>query len=72
MIKNYRIKDICPNCALKLETALEKIDGIDVAKISVLSEKLSLTFVENPSETLLKQMIKTCKKIEPDCTVILD
>ncbi len=32
----------CPNCAAKLATKMEQIDGVDSAKINFLTEKLTV------------------------------
>ena len=32
----------CPNCAAKLAANMEKLDGVDSAKINFLSEKLTV------------------------------
>ena len=38
----------CPNCAAKLASSMEKIEGVDSAKINFLTEKLT---VESSLET---------------------
>ncbi|MBQ2794259.1 MAG: cation transporter [Clostridia bacterium] len=32
----------CPNCAAKLAASMEKIDGVESAKINFLTEKLTV------------------------------
>ena len=39
----YSLKGLdCPNCAVKLQAMMEKIDGVDSAKITFLTEKITL------------------------------
>lgn len=58
----------CPNCAAKLASMMEKLDGIDSAKINFLSEKLT---VESSlgEEELLTVLRKTAKAFESGITV---
>ena len=58
----------CPNCAAKLASMMEKLDGIDSAKINFLSEKLT---VESSlgEEELLTVLRKTSKAFESGITV---
>ena len=58
----------CPNCAAKLASIMEKLDGIDSAKINFLSEKLT---VESSlgEEELLTALRKTAKAFESGITV---
>ena len=42
----------CPNCAAKLAARMEKLDGVDSAKINFLAEKLTVES-ELPEEKLL-------------------
>ena len=65
----YTIEGIdCPNCAAKLAGMMEKLDGVDSAKINFLSEKLT---VESDLEesVLLEKLRKTAKAFESGITV---
>lgn len=56
----------CANCAAKIETGINKLDGIDKASISFLTSKLVIETAEEPSKELLKKIEKTVHKVEPD------
>ena len=56
----------CANCAAKIETGINKLDGIDKATISFLTGKLVIETAEEPSAELLKQIEKVVHKVEPD------
>lgn len=72
MKKTYRMKDLdCANCAAKMETAIRKIDGVSAATVSFMTQKLTIEAVDEKFETIVKEAVKICKKIEPDCSVVL-
>ena len=50
----------CPNCAAKLASMFEELDGVDSAKINFLTEKLTLES-ELSEDTLIKSLEKTAK-----------
>ncbi len=71
MRKTYKIAEIdCPACAAKIESKISKIKGVESAVISFLSKKLTIEFeCENP-ELLMPEILKVCRKVEPDCTLV--
>lgn len=71
MKKQYKLIDLdCANCAAKMETAIKKIDGVQNASVSFLSQKLTLEADDARFDDILQQAVKACRKIEPDCTII--
>ena len=56
----------CANCAAKMETGINKIEGIDKATISFLTSKLVIETAEEPTKDLLKKIEKVVHKVEPD------
>ncbi|HOJ47474.1 MAG TPA: cation transporter [Bacillota bacterium] len=72
MTKNYKLTDVCPTCARKLEEEIKKIDGVLDAKISVISEKLVIDCDGEDLQRILKEVKKACKKVEPDCVLYAD
>lgn len=73
MKKTYPLEDLdCAVCAQKMEEAIKKIDGVKDANVSFIMQKLFVEFAESANEkSVLKTIIKTCRKIEPDCSIIL-
>lgn len=72
MKKVYRLRDLdCANCAQKMEDAIKKLAGVEDASVSFLSQKLTLTADDSRFDEIVKQAVKICKKIEPDCEIIL-
>ena len=67
MKKTFLLEGLCcAHCAAKIETGINKLDGIDKASISFLTSKLVIETAEEPSKELLKKIEKTVHKVEPD------
>ena len=58
----------CPNCAAKLASMMDKLDGVDSAKINFLSEKLTVES-DLAEDTLLTLLRKTAKTFESGITI---
>lgn len=72
MKKVFKMEDLdCANCAAKMENAIKKIDGVEEATVSFMSQKLTLTADDDKFDDILKQAVKICKKVEPDCRIII-
>ena len=66
----FKIKGLdCANCAAELERKIKKINGIDDASISFMSEKLIIECEESVKENVLEEMKKVIKREEPDVTI---
>ncbi len=71
-MKKYKFKINgldCANCANELEVALQKIDIIENASISFMTQKLIFECTEENKEQALEKIRKTIKKEEPDVTI---
>ena len=72
MKKQFKLQDLdCANCAAKMETAIKKLDGVHDATVSFLTQKLTLDAEDDRFEEILDQVVKVCKKVEPDCVIKL-
>lgn len=72
MTKTYKLKNLdCANCAAKIENALNKLSDMQEVSVSFMTQKLSFTTQQEPSNELLEQIRKTIQKIEPDCTIVI-
>lgn len=70
MKSKFKIKGLdCANCASSLERAINKIDGVENASISFMTEKLVFEYDENRKEEIIKNVKKVIKKEEPDVTI---
>ena len=71
MKKVYKLRDLdCANCAQKMEDAIKKIDGVQDASVSFLLQKLTLTAEDSRFDEVLRQAVKACKRVEPDCEIL--
>ena len=54
-----------------MEDAIKKLDGVHDATVSFMTQKLTLDADDARFEEILQQAVKACKKVEPDCTIVL-
>ena len=71
MKKTFRIEVDCANCAAKMEQAVQKLPGVQSATVSFMTEKMVVEAAEEGFDALMKQVVKACRKIEPDCEIYL-
>ena len=72
MKKSYKIDVDCANCALKMEDAAKKTEGVLDASVSFMPLKMKVEFAEgaNPQE-VMEKVRENCKKAEADCEIFL-
>lgn len=72
MKKIFKLEDLdCANCAAKMETAIAKVDGVESVSVNFFTQKLTLETADGGFDEVLKKVVKTAKKVEPDCKIIL-
>ncbi len=73
MKKKFDLIDLdCANCAQKMEDAIKKLPGVASATVSFLNQKMTVEAAEGVDfDELMQQVVKTCKKVEPDCEIVL-
>lgn len=72
MKKTFQMIDLdCANCAAKMERAIQKIDGVTSATVSFMTQKLTLEADNTRFEQIVKEAVKACKKVEPDCEIVV-
>ena len=73
MKKTYKIEVDCANCALKMEEAAKKVEGVVEATVSFMTQKMKVEFAEGADYNNVMQTVrKACKKVEDDCEIFLD
>lgn len=73
MKKTYKIEVDCANCALKMEEAAKKTEGVLDATVSFMTQKMKVEFAEGAAEKEVMQAVrKACKRVEQDCEIFLD
>ena len=66
----FKIKGLdCANCAAELEREIKKVEGIEEAAISFMTERMELEYDETRKEEILQKVKKLIKKEEPDVTL---
>ncbi len=71
MKKTYKLIDLdCANCAAKMERAIAKIDGVQAVSVSFMSQRLTIEADDDRMESIMNEVVKVCKKVEPDCTIV--
>lgn len=72
MKKTYKMIDLdCANCAAKMEAAIKKIDGVQDATVSFMTQKLTIQADDACFDAIVQEAVKACKKVEPDCEIVL-
>lgn len=72
MKKTFKLIDLdCANCAAKMEDAIKKIDGVKSASVNFMTQKMTLEADDDRFDSILKDAVKVCKKVEPDCEIVI-
>lgn len=72
MKKTFKLIDLdCANCAAKMEDAVKKIDGVENASVSFMTQKMTIEADDVRFDDVVKEAVKVCKKVEPDCEIVL-
>ena len=73
MKKTYKIEVVCANCALKMEEAAKKTEGVADAVVSFMTQKMKVEFAEGADEKqVMADVLKACKKVEDDCEIFFE
>lgn len=71
MKKVYLLEDLdCAHCAEKIEREVAKLNGVSESKVTFLTQKLTVEVEKDKAVSLLADIKKIVKKVEPDVTVI--
>ena len=53
-----------------MEDAANKTAGVDSAVVNFMTQKMIVKFEEGEEpKSVMKQVVKACKKVEPDCEI---
>lgn len=70
MNKVIRLKNLdCAGCALKLERAIAKMDGVNSVSVNFIYQKMFLD-LDDDSPEFIKEIKQVAKKTLPDIEVI--
>ena len=72
MKKTFKMTDLdCAHCAAKMEEGIKALPGVNNAVVSFLSQKVTIDAEDSAFESIVAEAVKICKKIEPDCEILL-
>ena len=72
MKKTYAIEVDCANCANLMEEAAGKTEGLTSAVVNFMIQKMIVEFAEDADpKQVMKKVLKACKKVEPDCRIVV-
>ena len=71
MRKAFKLEELgCANCAAKMENAINKLDGVNSARISFMTSKLMLDADERNFDAIVDEAQSICSRYEPDCVIV--
>ncbi len=71
MTRRFNMIDLdCANCAAKMEAAIKKIAGVEDASVSFMTQKMTIEADPDRFEQIMDQVVKTCRRVEPDCRIV--
>ena len=72
MKKKYKLQDLdCANCAAKMEESIKKIDGVNDAVVSFMTQKMTVDADDERFDEIMDEVVRVCAKVEPDCQILL-
>lgn len=72
MKKTYKIDVDCANCANKMEEVAKNTTGVKDATVNFMTLKMIVEFEDGAEPaSVMKDVLKNCKKVEDDCEIFL-
>lgn len=63
----------CANCSAKIEDAINKLDGVNSARVSYLSEKVKFDLEDDIDlDNLIEKANEIADKIEPGSKIVVE
>ena len=71
MKKKFKLEDLdCANCAAKMEDAIKKIDGVNDASVSFMTQKMTIDADDARFDAIMDEVVAVCAKVEPDTKIL--
>lgn len=71
MKKSFKLADLgCADCAAKMERKINKLDGVNDAKVNFMFTKLTLDADDDRYDDIVDEAQKVISKIEPYCKIV--
>ena len=72
MKKTFLLEELdCAHCAARMEEGIRKLPGVTDASVNFITQRLTVEADDDAFDKVLKQAVKLCRKIEPDCRIII-
>ena len=72
MKKTVMLEDLdCAHSAAKMEDPINKLEGVNKATVNFLAQKMTVDAVDDRFDEIMQEIVKVCKKVEPDCEIKL-
>ena len=72
MKKVFALQDLeCAHCAARMEDGIRALAGVREVSVNFLTQRLMLDADDAVFEKVLKDAVKICRRIEPDCRIVL-
>lgn len=72
MKKTWQLEDLdCAHCAMKMQEGIAAIAGVSYVSVNYLSARLTIEAEEAEMDRIIKEAVKICHRIEPDCRIVL-
>ena len=70
MKKSFKIEVDCAACALKMEEAAKKTEGVKDASVNFMALKMNVEFEEGADvKSTMEKVLKNCRNVERDCEI---
>ncbi|WP_294419569.1 cation transporter [uncultured Senegalimassilia sp.] len=71
MRKTFKLDELdCANCGAKIEAEIKKIDGVNDAKVTFMTQKLMIDADDARFEQIVDEAQIAAHKYEPDCDIV--
>ena len=58
MKKKFKLTDLdCANCAAKMEDAIRKIEGVENASVSFMTQKMTIEAAEDQFDRIMQEVV---------------
>lgn len=72
MEKVFKIDVDCANCALKMEDAARKTEGVKSAAVNFIALKMTVDFEDGTDpDKVMRKVQKNCRRVDDDCEVYI-
>ena len=71
MKKVFKLDEVdCAVCAQNMENGIKKIDGVESAVVSYVTQKILIECDEGSIDKILDEAQKVIKKVDPRCRIV--